>query len=64
VDVSIGRVEGVVDGCETRRADEDGVGLVEAVGLSFRVKEFVDGRFPALIPDFFKSAFYEGLVLL
>jgi hypothetical protein len=64
VDVSVGCVEGAVDGFETRRADEDGVGLGEAVRLSFRVKEFVDGRFPALIPDFFKPAFYEGLVLL
>jgi hypothetical protein len=45
VDVSVGVVEGTVDSFEARRADEDGVGLGEAVRLSLRVKEFVDGRF-------------------
>ena len=56
--------EGAVDGFETGRADKDGVGLGEAVDLALRVKEFVDGRFPALVPGFFKPAFCEGPVLL
>jgi hypothetical protein len=53
-----------VDGFEALGADEDGVGFGEAMGLSFLIKEFVDRRFPALIPGFFKPALYEGLVLL
>ena len=64
VDVNAGEgaVELAVDGLEAFRADEDRVGLGKAVGFALGVKEFVDGRFPALIPDCFKPAFGEILV--
>ena len=64
MDVSEGVMEGAVNGFEAFRADEDRVGVGKAVGFALRVEEFVDGRFAALIPDFFKPASCEGLVLL
>jgi hypothetical protein len=64
MDVAEGIVEDAMDGLEAFRTDEDGVGFGEAVGVALGVKEFVDGRFPALIPDLFKPASCEGLVLL
>ena len=57
-------MELVVGGLEAFRADEDSVGLGKAVGFALGVKEFVDGRFPALIPDFFKPTFGEILCSL
>ena len=67
IDVDVEVREGVeelaVDGFEAFRADEDGVGIRKAVGFALRVEEFVDGGFVALIPDFFKPASCEGLVL-
>ena len=64
VDVSEGVMEGAVDGFEAFRAYEDRVGVGKAVGFALRVEEFIDGGFAALIPDFFKPASCEGLVLL
>jgi hypothetical protein len=64
VDVAEGIGEDAVDSLEAFGAYEDGVGFGKAVNLALRVKELVDGRFPALIPDFFKPAFCGRLVLL
>lgn len=64
VDVGEGVAELAVDGFETFRAYEDGVGVGKAVGFALWVEEFVDGCFAALIPDFFKPASCEGLVLI
>jgi hypothetical protein len=55
VDASVDIVGGAVDGFEAFRADEDRVGFGKAVGLGVEVKELVDGRFPALVPRFFKT---------
>jgi len=67
VDVDVEVREGVeelaVDCFEAFRADENRVGVGKAMGFTLRVEEFVDGCFAALIPDFFKPASCEGLVL-
>jgi len=63
-EVAEGVAKAAVDGSEALGADENGVWFGKAVDLALRVKELVDGRFPSLIPDFFNSPFYEGLVLL
>lgn len=63
VDLTEGALELPIDGFEAFRASEDGVGFGKAVAFSLWVEEFVDGGFAALIPDFIKPAFCEGLVL-
>jgi hypothetical protein len=63
VDVAEGVVELAVDSFEALGTDEDGVCLRKTVDLALRVKEFVDGGFFALVPDFFEPELSEGLVL-
>ena len=63
VNVAEGVIELAVDSFKTLGTDEDGVSLGKTVNLALLVKEFVDGRFFALVPDFFKPELSEGLVL-
>jgi hypothetical protein len=55
-------------GCITREAASSEFpsargffGLICLSSLFLRMEEFVDGRFPTLIPGFLKPSFYERL---
>jgi hypothetical protein len=64
VEVRKGAKELAMDGFEAFRAGKNRVGVGKTVDLALRVEEFVDGCFAGLIPDFFKPASCEGLVLI